>query len=92
MGQALSVGDSWKCDVWKMTLEFSDTGIGPGYECFIRLCLEEVFVVEELVWVRMIGNGCMRSEFNYSILRWAHKKSDVLSGISVYQDGSEVLM
>jgi hypothetical protein len=46
MGQALSIGDSWKGYVRKMALEFGITGIRPCYEGFVRRWVEEGFLVK----------------------------------------------
>jgi hypothetical protein len=46
VSQALSIGDSWISEVWKVTPEFGGTGIRPCNESLFRLWVEEWFLVQ----------------------------------------------
>jgi hypothetical protein len=75
MSQALSIGDSWKSDVGKMTLELDITGIRPGDKGLIRLCVEEEFLVKELVWILVARDRCMGASHDASIFCRSHVES-----------------
>jgi len=91
MRHSLSIGDSRVREVWKMALEFGDTGIGP---CDTFLCIrwgEDSVIVEELVRVRVAWDGVMCADHYASIFCRSHLKGQRVTGSDVDRGGDTIV-